>query len=256
MSAAVNDFKKRLKTGKTQFGIWSSLSSEMVTELLATTDIDWICVDGEHSPNQLTEMRRQLLSIDHSGTNAMVRVPYSEDWMIKQALDIGAQTVLVPMVETPEQAEQIVRAMLYPPHGIRGVGSYGTRASKFGTVKNYLTTANDQVCLIVQVENMKGIENLDAILAVDGIDAVFIGPSDLSADMGFLGQPERAEVQVVINTALEKIIASDKAAGILTFNMDLAKQQVEMGVDFIAVGMDVALLGNAARALVSQVGEF
>ena len=256
MSAPKNEFKSRLKSGKTQFGIWASFASEMVTEMLATTDIDWICVDGEHSPNQLTEMRRQLLSIDHSGTNAMVRVPYGEDWMIKQVLDVGAQTVLVPMVETAAQAEQIVRAMLYPPQGIRGVGSYGTRASKFGTIENYLTTANDQVCLIVQVENMNGIDNLDAILAVDGIDAVFIGPADLSADMGYLGSPEKPEVQAVINAALEKIIASDKAAGILTFNMELVEQQVKMGVDFIAVGMDVALLGNAARALVLQVGQF
>ncbi len=256
MSAPVNEFKSRLKSGKTQFGIWSCLASEMVTELLATSDIDWICIDGEHSPNQLTEMRRQLLSIENSGTNAIVRVPVGEDWIIKQALDIGAQTVLVPMVDTAEQAEQAVRAMNYPPKGIRGVGSYGTRASKFGTVENYLTTANDQVCLIVQAESMKAIENLDAILAVDGIDAVFIGPSDLSADMGYLGSPDRPEVHAVVDAALEKIMASDKAAGILTFDMKLAQKQVEMGVDFIAVAMDVGLLGNSTRALVSKVKEF
>jgi 4-hydroxy-2-oxoheptanedioate aldolase len=256
MPAPVNDFKKRLKSGKPQFGIWSCLASEMVTELLATTGIGWICVDGEHSPNQLTEMRRQLLSIENSGTNAMVRVPYGEDWMLKQVLDIGAQTVLVPMVETAEQAEQLVRAVNYPPKGIRGVGAFGTRAAKFGSIPDYLTTACNQVCLIVQVENMVGVENLDAILAVDGIDAVFIGPSDLSADMGHLGAPETPEVQDVINDALAKIIASNKAAGILTFDLELAQKQADMGVDFIAVSMDVALLGNAARALVSKVGEF
>tara|TARA_R110002124_G_scaffold5436_44_gene35131 strand:- start:1990 stop:2760 length:771 start_codon:yes stop_codon:yes gene_type:complete len=256
MPAPTNEFKKRLKSGKTQFGIWSCLASEMVTELLATTDIGWVCIDGEHSPNQLTEMRRQLLSIDHSGTDAMVRVPYSEDWMLKQVMDIGAQTILVPMVETAAQAEQLVRAVHYPPKGIRGVGAFGTRAAKFGSITDYLATACDQICLIVQVENMVGIENLDAILAVDGIDAVFIGPSDLSADMGCLGTPDIPEVQTIINAALEKIVASDKAAGILTFNPELIQKQVEMGVDFIAVGMDVALLGNAARTLVSQVNEF
>jgi 4-hydroxy-2-oxoheptanedioate aldolase len=256
MPAPVNEFKKRLNSGKTQFGIWSCLTSEMVTELLATTDIDWICIDGEHSPNQLTEMRRQLLSIDHSGTSAIVRVPSGEDWILKQVMDIGAQTVLVPMVDTAEQAEQLVRAVNYPPHGIRGVGAYGTRAAKFGTTTEYLSTANEQICLIIQIESMRAIENLDAILAVDGIDAVFIGPADLSADMGFLGAPESPEVQSVINDAFAKIIASDKAAGTLSLNPMLAQKQTEMGVDFIAVGMDVELLGNAASALVSKVATY
>lgn len=256
MPVPVNEFKKALNTGKTQFGIWSCLASEMVTEVLATTDIDWICIDGEHSPNGLTEMRRQLLSIEGSGTQAIVRVASGEDWMIKQALDIGAQTILVPMVETAKQAEQLVRAVNYPPHGIRGVGSLGARASGFGSIPDYLTTADAQVCLIVQVENKIGVQNVDDILAVEGIDAVFIGPSDLSADMGFIGQAGAPEVQKVVNDTLEKIIASDKAAGILTFDMGLVEQQVKMGVDFIAVSMDVPMLTSSAKTLVSKVKSF
>jgi len=256
MPVPINRFKQNLQSGKPQYGFWSCLASEMVTEVLTTTGIDWICIDGEHSPNGLTEIRRQLSSIEGTETDAMVRVPIGEDWMLKQVLDLGAQTILVPMVETAEQAKQIVAAVNYPPKGIRGAGSLGARASQFGSIPDYLTTADDQICLIVQVESMTAVNNIDEILAVDGIDGVFIGPSDLSADMGYLGKAGAPEVQTVINDTLEKIIASDKAAGILTFDLALAEKQAKMGVNFIAVSMDVPLMTASAKSIVSKVSKF
>jgi 4-hydroxy-2-oxoheptanedioate aldolase len=181
-----------------------------------------------------------------------VRLPMGEAWLIKQALDIGAQTLLIPMVESADQARDLVRAMRYPPEGIRGSGAALARASRFSAIPDYIRTANDQMCLLVQVETVKGIEALDAILAVDGVDGVFIGPSDLAADMGHRGDSTQPEVRAAIQDALGRIAASDKAAGILALDHDTARDYRDWGAQFLAVGIDVVLLARAARDLAAR----
>jgi 4-hydroxy-2-oxoheptanedioate aldolase len=168
---------------------------------------------------------------------------------IKQMLDIGAQTILVPMIETADQAREAVRSMLYPPQGVRGVGAALARASGYGAVGDYLDTANDEVCLILQVESRAGLAALEGILAVEGVDGVFIGPADLAADMGHRGNPGAPEVQAAVNDALARIRAAGRAAGILTSDRVLARGYAESGVAFLAVGSDVGVLNSGLRAL-------
>ncbi|HEY4068811.1 MAG TPA: 4-hydroxy-2-oxoheptanedioate aldolase [Burkholderiaceae bacterium] len=244
-----NVFKAALQAGRTQIGLWLSLADPYATEVCASTGFDWMLIDGEHSPNDLRSVLGALQAAAPYPTHAVVRPPIGETWMIKQYLDIGAQTLLIPMVETVEQAEQLVAAVRYPPQGIRGVGSRMARASQFGAQTNYLQRANDRVCLLVQIESVEGLANLEAIARVDGIDGVFIGPSDLSAALGFLGNPAHPEVQAAIAGALKRIASAGKPSGILTLNPDEAQHYLELGACFVAVGADMALLAQAARAL-------
>lgn len=169
--------------------------------------------------------------------------------MIKQLLDIGCQTILVPMVETAEQARGLVRAVKYPPRGMRGVGAGLARASRFNAIPDYLVTADEQTCLLVQLETLVGLDALEAIAAVEGVDGVFIGPADLAADMGYLGRPGEAEVQARVEDAVRRIVATGKAAGILTSDQQLARRYLELGARFVAVGSDIGLIGAAARQL-------
>ncbi len=185
-------------------------------------------------------------------SHPVVRLPMGEAWLIKQALDVGAQTLLIPMVESAEQAQGLVRAMRYPPEGIRGSGAALARASHFSAIPDYIRTANDQMCLLVQVETVKGIAALDDILALEGVDGVFIGPSDLAADMGHRGDSAQPEVRAVIKDALGRIAASDKAAGILALDQDTAADYRDWGAQFLAVGIDVVLLARAARDLAAR----
>jgi 4-hydroxy-2-oxoheptanedioate aldolase len=172
--------------------------------------------------------------------------------MVKQVLDIGAQNILVPMVESGEQAAELVRAVQYPPKGVRGVGSALARASKFSAMPDYLTTADDEICLLVQVENRAGMAALDDILAVDGIDGVFVGPADLAADMGYIGKPGTPEVQEAIAGAIPRILKAGKAAGILATDPAAIDTYADLGVTFLAVGIDVTLLAGAARSLAAK----
>ncbi len=215
MAAKQNPFKAALSEGKTVLGCWLGLADGYAAEIMGKAGFDWLVIDGEHSPNDLRSIRDQLIALEHSESHAVVRVPIGETWMIKQVLDAGAQTVLVPMVDSADQAQQLVRACTYPPHGDRGVGYMLGRASEFGKVADYGTTADAQVCLLVQVESLKGLAALDEILTVDGVDGVFIGPADLAADMGHMGNAMHPDVQAAIMDALSRIAASGKAAGIL-----------------------------------------
>jgi 4-hydroxy-2-oxoheptanedioate aldolase len=250
MPAPVNRFKAALKAGKMQYGCWSAFANAYAIEMVATAEFDWLVIDGEHAPNDLQTIMQQLQVLDGKHSEGVVRLPIGNEWLVKQVLDAGAQTVLVPLIETAEQARHMARAMLYPPAGIRGSGGAGARASHFSAVSDYIATANDQVCLLVQVETVKGMENLDEILAVDGIDGVFIGPSDLSNDMGHVGNPNAPEVQAAIKAGLAKIAASDKAAGILAVDDKVAQTYASWGAQFLAVGIDVLMLVKTARATI------
>ena len=249
MPAPVNRFKQALNEGKTQIGCWAAFADAYATEIMGTTGFDWLVIDGEHAPNDMQTISQQVQALQHTPSEAVVRLPVGNEWLIKQVLDAGCQTVLVPLVETAEQAAFLARAMRYPPDGIRGMGGAGARATGFSGIPDYVTTANAEVCLLVQVETAKGMENLDEILKVEGVDGVFIGPADLSADMGHPGNATHPDVAAAIRKGLGKIAASDKAAGILAFNDDVAQTYLEWGAQFLAVGMDVVLLVQTARAL-------
>lgn len=248
MPAPENRFKTRLKAGDTQIGLWVGLGDPSVAELAAGCGFDWLVIDGEHGPNGLRDVLGQLRAVGER-THVVVRPRDDNRAEIKQMLDIGARTLLVPMIESAAQARQVVRSVLYPPQGVRGVGAALARASDYSGISDYLMTANDQICLLLQVESMAGIAALDEILAVEGVCGVFIGPADLAADMGFRGQPGAPEVQAAVRDALMQIMGAGKAAGILTSDRELAKGYAGMGVDFLAVGSDVGVLRAGLVAL-------
>jgi len=247
MPAPHNPFKHALKNGDLQIGCWLGLADSYIAEISAGAGFDWLVVDGEHAPNDLRSTLAQLQVIAARGSHAVVRPPIGETWIIKQLLDAGAQTLLVPMVESAAQARELVAAVTYPPHGVRGVGSALARASDFAAIGDYLTTAREEICLLAQVENQKGMEALDDILGVEGLDGVFIGPSDLAADMGFIGQAGAAEVKAAVLGAIKKIVASGKAAGILTLDVDFQQQCRDIGATFIATEIDVTLFARNMR---------
>ena len=259
MPAPHNPFKKALANGELQVGCWLGLADPYVAEITAGAGFDWLLVDCEHAPNDLRSTLAQLQVIAARGSHAAVRPPIGETRIIKQLLDIGAQTLLIPMVESADQARELVAAVTYPPHGVRGVGSALARASDFSAIPDYLTTARDEICLLVQVENKKGMAALDDILTVDGIDGVFIGPSDLAADMGFIGQAGAPEVKDAVLSAIQRIVASGKAAGILTVDTELQVKCRELGATFIATEIDVTLFAlsmrNAAASAIERLSK-
>ena len=247
MPAPENRFKSALARGEMLYGCWAGFANTYPTEVLATAGFDWLVIDGEHAPNDLRTITAQLQVLDDKHSHPVVRLPMGEAWLIKQVLDAGAQTLLIPLVESADQARDLVRAMRYPPEGIRGSGAALARASHFSAIPDYITTANDQMCLLVQVETRAGIEALDDILAVEGVDGVFIGPSDLAADMGHRGDSSADPVRETIRDALGRIAASDKAAGILALDHDTALRYRDWGAQFLAVGIDVVMLAQTAR---------
>lgn len=252
MPAPKNKFKQALKNGETQIGCWLGLSDSYCAEIAASAGFDWLLVDGEHAPNDLRSILRQLQVIENSNSSPAVRLPIGETWMIKQYLDAGAQTIIIPMVESAKQAQELVNACHYPPKGVRGVGAALARASSFGGIPDYLTTAGDEICLLIQIESQAGLDALDDILAVEGIDGVFIGPADLAGDMGFLGQPKEPKVVQAIEGAITKIAASNKAAGILTLDETFANRCMDLGATFVAVGIDVTAYATAMRTIVEK----
>ncbi|MEK1932812.1 MAG: 4-hydroxy-2-oxoheptanedioate aldolase [Pararhizobium sp.] len=252
MPAPENTFKRALIEKRRQIGLWLALANPYTAEILGDAGYDWLLIDGEHAPNDIPLMMAQLQALKGSPSHPVVRAPIGEAWLLKQILDIGAQTVLVPMVESGEQAKALVRAVRYPPHGMRGVGAALARASAFNKIPDYLQTANDEVCLLLQIESRAGLAALDDIATTEGVDGVFIGPADLAADMGHLGRPGDAEVQQAVEAALIRIQSHGKAAGILTADQALAKRYLELGATFVAIGNDVGLLANGASRLLSD----
>ncbi len=252
MSAPINQFKMALNKDPALIGLWLGLANSYTAELIASAGFDWLLIDGEHAPNDQQEMLTQLQALAGFDVTPIIRPVWPDSVRIKQILDLGAQTILAPMIETGEQAAQVVAATRYPPAGIRGVGSALARASQFNRTPNYLQTANGQICVLIQIETPKGVDNLKDILNVDGVDGVFIGPADLSASMGHIGNPTHPEVQKVIEDAITLIKASGKAAGILMADKTLAQRYIDLGAKFVAVGSDTGLLMKASSDLVAN----
>jgi 4-hydroxy-2-oxoheptanedioate aldolase len=251
MELPVNAFKKALKQGKQQIGLWSSLGSNMVAEGIAHSGFDWILLDTEHSPNELPALVSQLQAMKGGTATPIVRPAWNDAVLVKRLLDIGAQSLLFPFVQTVEEAKRAVASTRYPPHGIRGVATTA-RASNFGRVKDYLNKANDEICVLVQVETMEAIGRLREIASVDGVDGVFIGPSDLAASMGHLGNFQHPDVQKVVSAAIGEIRAAGKAGGYLTGVEEEAKRRLAEGYQFVAVGSDNGVLLKNADALAQR----
>ncbi|MCE9664705.1 4-hydroxy-2-oxoheptanedioate aldolase [Halomonas sp. M5N1S17] len=255
MQMPVNTFKQALSEQRQQLGMWLGLANGYSAELCANAGFDWLLLDGEHAPNDLQTLLAQLQAIAPYGSQPVVRPPVGNTALIKQYLDLGIQTLLVPMVDSAEQAAELVRAMRYPPEGIRGVGSALARASRWNGIPDYLDRADEQMCLLVQVETREGLANLDAIAAVEGVDGVFLGPADLSAALGHRGNPVHPEVQAAIEDAIARIQQAGKAAGILSADETLAKRYLELGCTFVAVGVDTSLLMKALTGLLGRFRE-
>lgn len=243
-----NRFKAGLKAGRPQIGLWCSLTSNVAIEPLAGAGFDWLLIDTEHAPNELPSVHAQLQAVSHSTASPVVRPAWNDPVAIKRFLDIGAQTLLVPFVQNADEARQAVAAMRYPPHGIRGV-SVSNRANGFGRIPDYFARANDEVCLLVQIETRVALDNIEEIAAVDGVDGIFIGPSDLAADLGHLGNSGHETVKSAISGAIGRILAAGKAAGILAPGEADAKRWLDEGCLFVAVGSDLGLLARGSDAL-------
>jgi 4-hydroxy-2-oxoheptanedioate aldolase len=251
MDLPVNHFKHAIHAGTRQIGLWSHLCSHLSTEILAGAGFDWLLLDMEHSPNELPELLSQLQAMKGGTATAIVRPPWNDMVVFKRLLDIGVQTLLVPYVQTAEEAANAVSYTRYPPHGVRGFAG-APRASGYGRVKDYAHRCGEQICLLVQVETVLGLQNLEAIANVDGVDGVFIGPGDLSAALGHLGNPKHPEVLAAIDDAIARIRACGKAPGILTGDEALARHYVQQGCLFVAVGADQNLLRDSAQALAGR----
>ncbi|MBE0627850.1 MAG: HpcH/HpaI aldolase/citrate lyase family protein [Burkholderiales bacterium] len=251
MELPVNQFKRGMKAGKPQIGLWSSLSSHYSVEVIAGSGFDWLLLDTEHSPNDLENVLTQLQAASAYPTTAIVRPAWNDMVLIKRFLDAGVQTLLIPYVQTPEEAANAVAYTRYPLRGVRGVAGT-TRATRFGRVKDYFKRVEEELCVLVQVETQLGLDNLDAIAATDGVDGVFIGPADLSAGLGHLGNIAHPQVQQAIDGAIKRIRKAGKAPGILAPVEADARRYLELGCLFVAVGADVGLLARESEKLCAK----
>ena len=251
MDLPVNTFKRALKQGERQIGLWSSLSSHYSVELLAGSGFDWLLFDTEHSPNELDMVVTQLQAIAPYPTHPVVRVPWNDMVMIKRFLDIGAQSLLIPYVQNEEEARDAVAYTRYPPEGVRGIAG-SVRANRFGRVKDYHKRAHEELCVLVQIETQSGIDNLDEIASVDGVDGVFIGPGDLHASLGYRGETANPKVKPVIDDAIRRIRKAGKAPGILTGVEADARHWLELGCQFVAVGLDTVILARETQDLAAK----
>ena len=247
-----NSFRDAIRAGRPQIGLWVGLASADAAELLAPTGFDWLLLDGEHAPNNVRSLLDQLRAVAPYPVAPIVRPVQGDVALIKQLLDIGAQTLLVPMVDTAEQAALLVKAMRYAPAGIRGMGAALARASRYNQVDDYLAQADSQMCLLVQAETVTAMANLEAIANTEGVDGVFFGPADLSASMGYPGQQSHPAVQQALLDGIATVRKAGKAPGILTGDPALAQQYLDAGALFVAVGVDTLLLVNAACSLASR----
>ncbi|MGA8707370.1 MAG: aldolase/citrate lyase family protein [Steroidobacteraceae bacterium] len=243
-----NAFKQALQQQQLQIGLWSSLCSNLVAEILSQSGFDWIVLDTEHAPNELPDLVRQLQAMARGSATPVVRAAWNDTVLIKRILDLGAQSILLPYVQSAEEAARAVAAVRYPPRGVRGV-SAGSRASNYGRISNYLQHADEQICLLLQVETRAGLEQLEAIARVDGVDGVFIGPADLAASLGHLGDPQHPEIQRALEDAGRLLSRLKRPAGILATLETDARRYMHWGYNFVAVGIDTGLLTRSADAL-------
>jgi 4-hydroxy-2-oxoheptanedioate aldolase len=246
-----NVFKHAIAAGQLQIGLWCSLCSNVAAEVVAHSGYDWLLLDTEHSPNELPDILSHLQAVQAGSASAIVRPAWNDMVLIKRYLDIGAQTLLIPFVQNAEEARSAVAATRYPPGGIRGITGSG-RASRYGRVKDYLKNASREICLLVQVETKSALDQIEAIASVEGVDGVFIGPNDLSASFGHIGDWGHADVQAALKDAVQRLKKIGKPAGILTPNEEEAKRFIEWGYTFVAVGSDLGLLARNADALAKR----
>ena len=251
MDLPANPLKRALREGRPQIGLWSQLTSSTAVEVLAGSGFDFLVLDTEHAPNELPAVVAQLRAMAGGTASAVVRVAWNDAVLFKRLLDVGAQSVLVPFVQNADEARRAVAATRYPPHGVRGV-ALTSRASRYGRVRDYARRAQEELCLVVQLETRAALANLEAIAAVEGVDVLFIGPSDLAADMGHLGDSAHPEVRAAIEDAIRRIVATGKAAGILAFVEEDARHWLALGCRFVAVGSDVGLLARHSEALAAK----
>ncbi|SRR5579871_353940 len=252
MNTPDNRFKQALSRREPQIGLWLALANPYAAELVAGSGFDFLTIDGEHSPNTLASILATLQALAGYPVQPVVRVPNHDPSLLKQVLELGATTLLVPMVETPEEARQLVRAVRYPPQGFRGVGASLARSSRWGRYADYLARANETTCLIVQVETREAAANAAAIAAVDGVDAILVGPSDLSASMGLLGQPAHADVRALIERTLRAVTGAGRAAGVYCTDEALARHYQSCGASFVALGADASILAASTAALAAR----
>ena len=251
MELPVNGFKRALAEGRPQIGFWCTLPGGSVAELLAGSGFDWLLFDTEHSPADPITVLEQLQAAAPYPVSSVVRAAWNDTVLIKRFLDVGAQSLLLPYVQNAAEARAAVAAIRYPPRGVRGVSTV-SRATRYGRVADYVRHAEAELCLLVQVETAEALAEIEAIAAVDGVDGIFIGPSDLAASMGHLGAPGHPEVVVVIEDALARIRSAGKPAGILTPDRDFARRCLDLGALFVAVGVDAGLLARATEALARE----
>lgn len=246
-----NAFKAALAKGQLQIGLWSSLRSTIAAEIVADSGFDWILFDTEHAPNEVPDLLGQLQAAQNGTATPILRPAWNDPVLAKRCLDIGAQTLLFPYVQNAEEARRAVASTHYPPDGIRGVAA-AARASRYGRIPGYLKNANSEICVLVQVETRPALDQLEAIAGVPGVDGVFIGPSDLAASLGHIGNPQHADVQAALKDAVARLKKFGKPAGILTGNEEEARRYIDWGYLFVAVGADVGLLAKNADALAKK----
>ena len=251
MRVPANPFKRALRAKRPQIGLWSSLASHLSVEVVAGAGFDWLLLDMEHAPNELPMVHSQLQAASGGTAHPIVRPPWNDMVVIKRLLDIGVQSLLIPYVQTAEEARNAVAFTRYPPHGVRGFAT-GPRANDYGRITDSVQTYAEELCVLVQVETRQGLDNLEAIAGVDGVDGVFIGPADLAAALGHAGELKHPEVQAAIEDAIRRLVAMGKPPGILTGDEQLARRYLELGGLFVAVGSDLALLARGADALAAR----
>jgi 4-hydroxy-2-oxoheptanedioate aldolase len=246
-----NTFKQAIVNGERQVGLWSGLASPIAAEIIAGAGFDWIVIDGEHGPNDISTLLPQLQAMRGGTAEPVYRVPWNDMVIVKRAMDVGARTLLIPFVQNVEEALRAVAATRYPPLGLRGV-SVAPRANDYGRVLNYHKNAHHDTCVIVQIETRVALREIESIAEVEGVDGIFIGPSDLAADFGHLGNPKQTDVQAALKDAASRIRAAGKAAGILTGSLDDVEPLFAMGYNFVAVGSDVGLLARTAEQVAAR----
>ena len=246
-----NNLKRAIAAGKPQIGLWASLSSNYTAEAIAGAGFDWLVVDTEHSPADMENVMGQLQAIARYPTTPIVRVPWSDMVTIKRYLDIGIQSLLIPQINTVEEARQAVAYTRYPPAGMRGVAA-ATRATGFGRIKNYFKIAHEEICVLVQAETKEALDNIEAIAAVDGVDCIFIGPGDLHASLGYPGERSHKDVMPMIDDAIRRMVKTGKAPGILADSEENARRWLGLGALVVGVGSDAGLLARAADALAAR----
>lgn len=251
MNVPLNPFKDRLRAGQMQCGLWCTLGSASVTEVVAGAGFDWLLIDMEHSPNDPLTVLSQLQVVAGFAPAPVVRLPHNDPILFKRMLDFGAQSFMVPDIRNARQASEAVAAIRYPPAGNRGVSAV-TRATRYGRVQDYPALSDASIALVVQIESPAAIDQIEKIAAVDGVDALFVGPGDLAAQMGFIGELGRPEVKERVEQAIRRIVSTGKAAGLLTGDLDFASRCQNLGASLVAVGTDAGILARGADALATR----